>query len=72
MTDTVCHKCHYINLRKQMSPFGECLYFRVLKQEPKDIPLDVFEKGCQHFKPDNIQKHPLMGQVIKTFEGTLI
>ena len=52
--------------------FGNCLYFRMLKQEPKPIPADIVDKGCSNWRKKDKNNHPLLVDIIKKFEGRIL
>lgn len=55
-----------------MSFLGSCLYFRTINQEPKEIPPDIVDIGCDLYRTKLKQNHPLLTEVVKTFKGTVL
>jgi len=48
------------------------LFFRVIHQEPKQIPIEIVDKGCDKWKEKHYKNHPLFVDIIKTFKGTVL
>ena len=58
------HNCWDCGLRKKggINAFGICTWF----EEPKEIPSNIVDKGCEFWRDDNAQ------YVIERFNGKLI
>ena len=65
-----CWNCHY-KINKQQMLFGACNYFKEMKQEPKEIPRNIVDKGCKYFanKQDH---HPTIKKILDLFEGEFL
>jgi hypothetical protein len=57
-----CWNCYY-RKEKQMSLFGECMYFVKIGEKPKEIPDDIVNKGCKYHILSIIHK------IITVFDG---
>ena len=65
-----CWNCYY-KKNKQMSVFGECAYFNKLGRQPKEIPSDIANKGCQFFL-DKREHHPIVQKILTLFDGEFL
>ena len=65
-----CWNCYYKKGR-QMSVFGECTYFTKLGKQPKEIPSDIANKGCQYFL-DKEEHNPIVQEILTLFDGEII
>lgn len=64
-----CRGCIY-------NDHGDCWWFVEMNRarSPKDIPIEVFEKGCKQrvAKVESIPYHPITARLIELFHGELI
>ena len=51
-----------------VNAFGLCMWW----DKPKEIPVEVVDKGCKFWKENSDEFHPLLKTVIEKFKGVLI
>jgi hypothetical protein len=67
-----CWNCTY-HKKGGINLLGKCnWWFLYKRQEPKEIPNTIIDKGCKFWVSIEERLHPLLEVVIKKFDGKII